>query len=253
VFPKDDPVKKAIIVGASSGIGRELVRVLSRDSYIVGMAARRLELLSELQGEIDSKSYTKQIDISLTDETRAKLNKLIEEMDGVDVAIISAAVYLENPDLDWNLEKSTIDTNVSGFCAAVNVFFRYFLKKGSGHIVGISSIISHRGDHLCTSYSASKAFVSNYLEGLQKRVLMKGLNIQITIIEPGYVNTPMIKDVQDPASVMSAEEAALQIYGAIKKKKDHIYVSKRWRIFLWMRKIMPWWLYKRLSTKKSTS
>jgi len=243
-------MKKAIIVGASSGIGKELVRVLSRNNYIVGMVARRVELLSELQGKIDSKSYIKQIDISRTDEARAKLNELIEEMDGVDVAIISAAVFLENPDLDWNLDKNTIDTNVSGFCAALNVFFGYFLKKGSGHIMGISSIASHRGDHLYTSYYASKAFVSNYLEGLQKRIIMKGLNIQITNIEPGFVDTPMIKNIQNPTSVMSAEEAALQIYGAIEKNKDHLFITKQWRIFLWMRKIMPWWLYKKLSMRK---
>lgn len=241
-------MNKAIIVGASSGIGRELAKFLSKNNYIVGMAARRVELLSALKDEIQEKSFIKQIDVSRADEAVVKLYELIEEMHGVDVAIITAGVYSENPDLDWNLEKDTIDINVKGFCAVVNVFYKYFLIRGSGHIVGISSIASHRGSSLHTSYSASKAFVSNYLEGLQKKVRKEKTNIHVTNIEPGYVDTPMISGLKNTTRAIGVEEATLKIFKAIQKKKEHVYITRRLRVIVWMRKVMPGWLYRRIST-----
>jgi len=237
-------MRKAIVVGASSGIGRELVKVLSKNEYIVGMVARRVKLLAELQDEIHAKSYIKQIDISQVNEATVRLSDLIEEMDGVDVVILSAGVYHENPELDWNLDREIIDTNVVGFCAVANVFYKYFQKKDSGHIVGISSIASHRGSYLIPSYSASKAFVSNYLEGLQKRVRKMGLNVLVTNIEPDYVDTPMIKGVETRVSPILAEDAALQVYDAIQEKKDHVYVTKQWHLIVWLRRAMPRWLYR---------
>lgn len=238
-------MKKAIVIGASSGIGRELAKVLSQNNYIVGLVGRRTELLSELQREIPTKTYTKRIDVARTTEAINLLEELIQEMGGMDVIILSSGVGFINPDLIWEQEKETIDINVSGFVAVANVVFKHFCKQGSGQIVGMSSIAAIRGNCDSPAYNASKAFVSNYLEGLRQKVSKLRLSIAVTDIQPGFVDTAMAKG-NGLFWVAPKEKAAWQIFRAIKSKKKHAYITKRWRIIAWLLKIMPDWVYNRL-------
>ena len=237
-------MQKAIIIGASSGIGRELARVLHQNNYIVGLAGRRIELLSELQREIPS-IYIKRIDVTKTKEAIETLEEFITEMGGVDLVVISAGVGFINPDLNWEQERETIDTNILGFTAMANVVFKYFCKQGSGHIVGISSIAAIRGGSEAPAYNASKAFVSNYMEGLRQKASKLKSPITITDIQPGFVNTAMAKG-EGLFWVASPGKAAWQIFKAIKNKKKHAYITKRWRIIAWLLKVMPDWVYNRL-------
>lgn len=185
-------MQKAIIIGASSGIGRELAKILSQNNYIIGLAGRRVELLSELQREIPD-TYIKRIDVIRTKEAIEILEEFITEMGGVDLVVISAGVGFINPDLNWEQERETIDTNILGFTAMANVAFKYFCKQGSGHIVGISSIAAIRGGSESPAYNASKAFISNYMEGLRQKASKLKSPITITDIQPGFVNTAMAK------------------------------------------------------------
>ncbi len=163
-------MKKAIVIGATSGIGKELAKILSQNNYVVGLAGRRTELLSELQKAIPNKTYIKPIDVTQTKESMSLLEELIEEMSGVELIVISSGVGYINPDLNWEQEKETIDVNVSGFVAMANVAIKHFYKQGSGHLVGVSSIAAIRGNGDSPAYNASKAFVSNYLEGLRQKI-----------------------------------------------------------------------------------
>ena len=237
-------MQKAIIIGASSGIGRELARVLHQNDYVVGLSGRRIELLSELQREIPS-IYIKRIDVTKTKEAIETLEEFITEMGGVDLVVISAGVGFINPDLNWEQERETIDTNILGFTAMANVAFKHFCKQGSGHIVGISSIAAIRGGSESPSYNASKAFVSNYMEGLRQKASKLKSPITITDIQPGFVNTAMAKG-EGLFWVASPGKAAWQIFKAIKNKKKHAYITKRWRIIAWLLKVMPDWLYNKL-------
>ena len=147
----------------------------------------------------------------------------------------------------WEKEKSTIDVNVSGFAAMANVAFNYFLRRKAGHIVGISSIKAHRGGSKAPAYNASKAFVSNYLEGLRKKAFLKCGDLLVTTIEPGFVDTPMYKGgKKSNILVATKEKAADQIFKAISNKKDHAYITRRWIVIAWFYKNIPNWLYKRL-------
>jgi len=166
-------------------------------------------------------------------------------MNGVDIFVISSGVGFINQNLQWAYEKETIDVNVSGFVAMANVAMHHFLSKGSGHLVGISSIASIRGDGDAPAYNASKAFVSNYMEGLRKKVSKSGMPIVITDIQPGFVDTAMAKG-EGLFWVASPQKAAQQIYTAIKRKKKHAYITKRWRVIGWLMKAMPGFIYNRL-------
>jgi short-subunit dehydrogenase len=238
-------MKKAIIVGASSGIGRALAKNIARDGYVVGLAARRLSLLLELQQEIGNQALVKQIDISNTDNAIPLFSELIEEMDGVDLIVISAGTGFINPDLEWGKEDETIAVNVRGFTAIANVAMHHFLQKGSGHLVNISSIAALRGNRGAPAYNASKAFESNYLDGLRQKVVRLRLPITITDIQPGFVDTAMAQG-EELFWLASPEEAAKQIYQAIRGKKKHAYVTKRWRLIAWFFKLVPDSIYYRL-------
>ena len=235
-------MKNAIIIGASSGIGRELAKILSQNGYNLGLTGRRQDLLISLQKELSTQSFVKQIDVSQESEAMKLLNELLEEMSGTDLIVINAGIGFINPNLNWKEEKETIDVNISGFTAMANVAVEFFSKKGSGHIVGISSIAALRGNGKAPAYSASKAFMSNYLEGLRQKFGKLGSPIAVTDIQPGFVDTEMAKG-EGKFWVAPPEKAARQIYEAIRKKKKHAYITKRWRIIAWVLKILPDRLY----------
>ena len=238
-------MKKAIIIGASSGIGKELTKIFASHGCEVGIAARRTDLLNELIAEIPTKIYTATIDIKNTDIAIQSLTKLIKDVGDVDIIVISSGVGHMNSLLDWSKEKETIETNVSGFTAMAGVAMHYFIQKRSGHLVGISSIASIRGDNAGPAYSASKAFMSNYLEGLRKKVTKEKIDITITDIQPGFVDTAMSKG-DGLFWVASPQKAAKQIYQVIQQKKKKAYITKRWAIIAWLLKIMPDFIYDKI-------
>lgn len=238
-------MKKAIIIGASSGIGKELARILSKDHYTLGLAARRVELLHQLQEELDTDTYVKYIDISRQDDAMNRLSELIAEMKDINIIIITSGTGYINHELDWQKEKETIDVNVSGVTSMINMSFKYFIEKNSGQLVVISSVGALRGGSDSPAYNASKSYISNYLEGIRCKVKKDNLNITITDIRPGLVRTEMAKG-NGLFWVQPVEKAAHQIYTKINKKKDVAYVTKRWRIIAFIMKYIPDWLFYKL-------
>ncbi len=238
-------MKKVIIIGATSGIGRALAKTYASHGYEVGVVGRRAALLESLASELQTKTYQLILDITETDNTIHSIDKLIQAMSGIDLMIISAGTGYLNDDLDWNKEKETIDTNVSGFCAIAGRAVQYFMKKGSGHLAGISSVAGIRGSGVAPAYNASKAFMSNYMEGLRVKISKRDLPIVITDVQPGFVNTAMARG--DKIFWMSSpQKAAEQIYKAIQKKKKKAYITKRWAIIALLFRILPDCLYQRL-------
>lgn len=238
-------MKKAIIIGATSGIGRELALLFSSQNYEIGLIGRRTKLLEELSELIETKTYPLTLDINNTNQSIPSLEKLIQTMGGVDVIIITAGTGYLNNNLDWKYEHKTIETNVKGFTAMTNVSMKQFIKQEYGHLVGISSIASIRGSDTTPAYNASKAYISNYLEGLRIKVLKSKLPIYITDIQPGLINTAMAKG-EKLFWVEPVPKAAKQIYNAIKRKKRKAYVTKRWMLIALLLKILPEFIYKKI-------
>ncbi|MBF8276500.1 MAG: short-chain dehydrogenase/reductase [Candidatus Brocadiaceae bacterium] len=242
---KEFDMKKAIIVGASSGIGRYLAKILAGKGYAVGLVARRGDALRNIQGELQSTTYIKAIDIRNRGDTLKGLTGLITEMGGVDLVIISSGIGFINPELDLDKELETVATNVQGFVTVANVAFRHFIRQGAGHLVGISSIAAIRGGAEAPAYNASKAFISNYLQGLRQKAAKSKLTITVTDVQPGFVDTDMAKG-EGIFWMAPVQKAAAQIYRAIERKRSHAFVTKRWRLVAWMLKIMPDFLYHRI-------
>lgn len=237
-------MNKAIVIGATSGIGRELAKVLSLNGYTVGITGRRTHLLEELQSELPNRSSIRQLDVSDCSQAIATLESLITELNGVDLIVISAGTGSIDPFLPWEGEKKTIDVNVSGFTAMANVAYHHFIQQGFGHLVGISSLAAIRGGP-APAYNASKAYVSNYLQGLRYNIARLGFPVCITDVQPGFVDTAMTKGGR-VFWVQSPQKAARQIYNAIRKKKKHVYVTRRWKIIAWVLSVLPDFLYHKI-------
>ena len=237
--------KTAIIIGASSGIGKSLAVILSGEGYTLGLAARRVNLLDDLAKTLPNKAITTEMDVSDPLNAKQQLEHLIEQLGDVALVIISAGTGSLNPELDPCLELETINTNVSGFTVIAGGTYNHFKKKKRGHLVGISSILALRGNASAPAYNASKAFMSNYMEGLRLKAMKEKMDITITDIRPGYVDTGMAKG-DGMFWVSPSEKAAWQIVNAINASKSCAYITRRWLLVAWAMRIMPTRLYKKL-------
>lgn len=238
-------MKKAIVVGATSGIGKEVALLLAKNNYKVGITGRRTILLTELQQKNPDHFISKTFDVTDTTSVPRHLQELVDELGGLDLLVLSSGTGELNKPLDFEIEKGTIDVNVSGFTCVADWAFNYFWKQTSGHFVNISSIAGIRGNRVAPAYNASKAFQINYLEGLRQKATKLKLQMTVTDIRPGFVKTEMAKG-EGQFWVASVEKAAEQILDAIKRKKKVAYVSKRWRLIAILLKVIPRSLFHRM-------
>lgn len=237
--------KKAIIVGASSGMGKELCRILVKDGYSVGITGRRENLLKELMAETPGRIFIRAFDIRDMSKTTKGLRELIRELGGLDLLVLSSGAGFINEDLDPEPEFLTIDTNVTAYTDIMTFGYRYFQKHQPGHLVGITSIAAIRGNASAPAYNASKAYQSNYLEALRLKSQKSGDSIIVTDIRPGFVATDMAKG-DKMFWVASPTKAASLIYRAIRGKKRVAYISRRWRLFALLLKLAPRRIYEKL-------
>jgi short-subunit dehydrogenase len=235
---------KVIIVGATSGIGRKMAELYAAKGYRVGITGRRNALLNEIQLQFPTLIETECFDVT-GNENISKIESLISKLGGLDILVYSSGIGEPSKELDWQLDKMTVDINVNGFVEITNWAFNYFIKQGHGRLATLSSVASHRGNSWAPAYSASKAFQSNYFEGLTIKAYRMRKSIGITCIEPGFVKTKMAKGNKIFWSV-PVEKASLQIIDAIEKKKHRVYISKRWWLVGKLMKLLPFWIYKRL-------
>jgi len=236
-------MKKAIVVGASSGIGKELARILAEEDYRVGITGRRAELLSQIKASSPEKYRVHPFDCT-RENNAEQLTELAAELGGLDLLILSAGTGELNENLNFALERRTVELNVYAFTEIVDWAFNYFEGQGKGHLVAISSIGGIRGSAVAPAYNASKAYQINYLEGLRQKAHKLGKSIFVTDIRPGLVDTAMAKG-EGLFWVAKPAKAAQQIYSLIKRKKDVGYVTKRWGLIGRLLKILPNWVYKR--------
>jgi short-subunit dehydrogenase len=231
-------VKRAIIIGATSGIGRALAKLLSDNDFKVGITGRRTMLLTEIKNENPDLYYIKSFDISDTNKIPEYLSELTNEIGGLDLIVLCSGTGDLNIDLDFETEKRTIDTNVYGFTAIADWSFNFFKKQKHGHFAAITSVGGLRGNRHAPSYSASKAYQINYLEGLRQKAAKQSDPIIITDIRPGFVNTDMAKG--DGIFWMSQTgKAASQILKGIWNQRKIIYVTRKWRLIAILLKLLP--------------
>lgn len=250
--------KKAIVIGASSGMGREVAKRLGREGYEVGLIARRVDLLESLQKEIPTRSYICQIDVTHAN-ARKQLVELIEQMGGVDLAVIGITAYLDNRNSNdpnsgfyaashnWTDKERTLNVDAKGFIAMADVLLDHFKRKKHGHLVGISSTSGQRGSAMSPVYSAAKACISCYMEAERNYMVQNNIDVQISDVVAGWVAVEHSPLGEDPSAYweINAQEAGRVIVDGIKSQDKIIYVPKKVWFVACLLKYLPDCIYNR--------
>src|SRR6185503_11340148 len=161
-------IKRIIIVGATSGIGRKMAELYAEAGNIVGITGRRKELLDEIENMYPGKIKTECFDVT-GNENIERLTALIQKTGGLDILVYSSGFGDLSKGLDWEIDKSTVDTNVYGFIQITNWAFNYFTRQGHGSMAVISSIAANRGNSWAPAYSAKRLFKVTTLRHWQSR------------------------------------------------------------------------------------
>ena len=232
-------VKRAIVIGASSGIGLEVAKLLMEQGWTVGVAARRMELLQGI-GAI----AVERIDVTADEATEA-LQRLIEKMGGMDLFFYASGIGKQNRELKEDIELATMQTNGVGFTRMIGEAYRYFANHGGGHIAAITSIAGTKGLGPAPSYSATKAMQNVYLQALEQQALIRGLNIRFTDIRPGFVDTALLSGDYHYPMMLRPKEVAKEIVYAINHKKRIRIINWKYRVLTAFWRRIPRWLWRR--------
>lgn len=238
-------MKKVIIVGATSGIGEQLAKQMAALNYQVGITGKRQLLLNDIEKSNPERICTSCFDVNDEENLIDNLNELVGRLGGVDVFIYSAGIGDVNEQLNNVIEQNTIRTNVMSFTNVINWAFDYISAQKHGQIVAITSVAGLRGNDIAPAYNASKSYQINYMEALYRKVYQMKLHIHILDVRPGYVDTAMAKG-EKLFWVTPVAKAAKQIIEGIENNASVIYVSKRWRLFAWLFKSIPRYLFKKV-------
>ncbi|MBR5085439.1 MAG: SDR family NAD(P)-dependent oxidoreductase [Muribaculaceae bacterium] len=235
-------MRKGIVIGASSGLGKEVAKLLIADGYKLGIAARRTEPLEDLKALTPDKVEVQAIDVTSDDAPHA-LEQLIEKVGGMDLFFYAAGVGSQNMELEPEIELNTVNTNGMGFTRMIGAAYRYMAEHGGGHIAAISSIAGTKGLGAAPSYSATKAMQNTYIQALEQQANMRGLNITFTDLRPGFVATPLLGDNPQYPMLLKPEKVASEMVRAIKNRRHAWVIDWRWRIAtaLWRRIPRPLW------------
>lgn len=236
---------QAIVIGASSGIGKEVAEILINEGWTVGLAARRDEMLLPMMHAHEDRVKMAKIDVTASDAAES-LNTLIKQIGGMDLFFYAAGIGKQNKELEESIELSTVRTNVLGFTRMIGEAYRYFAAHGGGHIAAISSIAGTKGLGPAPSYSATKAMQATYLQALEQLAHSQGLKITFTDIRPGFVDTDLLSGTHKYPMLMEVKPVAKAIVKAVKQKKHIVVIDWKWRLLtaLWRR--IPRWLWRKM-------
>ena len=237
--------KKAIIVGASSGIGLEVAKLLLADGWNLGVAARREEPLQDLKAVASERVEIMTIDVTKPDAGE-KLLALIGQLGGMDLYFHASGIGKQNRTLEEDVELNTMETNAVGFTRMIGTAYRYFAQQGKGHIAAITSIAGTKGLGPAPAYSATKALQATYLQALEQQARQRGLDIRFTDIRPGFVDTALLNGTFKYPMLMKPESVARDIVSSIYRKRHVRVIDGRYRVLTFFWRLIPNCLWRRM-------
>ena len=241
-------MKQAIIIGASSGMGREVAAILLSEGWHIGVAARRQEALADLKRLNPAMVETARIDVNSADAP-ALLLQLIERVGGMQLYFHASGIGKQNPCLEEQIELDTVETNTKGFTRMVGAAFRYMAAHGGGRIACITSIAGTKGLGPAPSYSASKAFQNTYIQALEQLAISRRIPVSFTDLRPGFVTTPLIAGAHYPFQ-MEAHETARQIVKVICRGKHVQVIDWKYRLLTVLWRLLPARIWRHLRLVK---
>ena len=236
-----------LIVGSKSDIGRAVARAYASEGYDLYLASRdaddNQDLAKDIRVRFDTQAECIELDI-LDFETH---RNCYETLGAKPIGVITVVGYLGSQDSaqsDFLEAKKIIDTNYTGIVSFLNVVANNFEDRGSGFIVGITSVAGDRGRKSNYIYGSSKAGLSAYLSGLRNR--LSSANVQVLTVKPGFVNTKMTAGMDLPSALtVQPDDVAKAIIKAHKRNRNVIYVHRSWRWIMLVVKCIPEFIFKK--------
>jgi len=240
--------RRALVIGASSGLGAALTRQLVARRYRVAAVARREVELATLRDRLPAGAVCPYVhDVTETAQVPLLFDQITRDLGGLDLIIYAAAVQppVAAHEYDFDKDEAMLRTNLLGAVAWLNQAAQRFERGRGGHIVGVSSIAGDRGRVGSPVYNTSKAGLDTYLEALRNRLSRHG--VTVTTIKPGFIDTELLKNAARTFWVVSADEAAALTLDAIDRRRQVAYVPPRWRLVSLVVRAMPSVIFRRLN------
>lgn len=242
-------MKRIIVIGASSGMGRRVAEDFAKAGWRVGIAARNEDRLREIRDLFPERITYATIDVTAQDAVK-RFEDLIEEIGGMDILLFAAGTGWYNPELNLGKDEATIGVNVTGFTRIVNAAYRYFKATANvskGRIAAITSVAGVKGLGVSAAYSASKRYQWTYLQALDQLAHSQHVNVSITDIRPGFVNTPLLQGNHNYPMLMSVDHVAPLIEKAIIQRCRVATIDSRWGVVSALWNAIPNCLWPRLN------
>lgn len=244
-------MKKLIVIGASSGIGLKVASDFARLGWRVGLAARRTEPMQELKEKYPDRVEYMAIDVT-ADDAVDRFYKLIELLGGMDYMLYTAGTGWANPELDEERDRRTVDVNVVGFTRIINAAYKYYRDnagQGKGHIAAVTSVAGTKGIGISATYSATKRYQWTYLQAIDQLAHIQKVNVCVTDIRPGFIDTPLLSKDKNYPLEMSLAYAAPRIERAIVTGRRIAVVDARWAVTQALWRAIPDCLWRHLPIK----
>lgn len=250
MFWKD---KIVFLTGASSGIGEALAIEIAKQGAIIGLLARREDLLTKIAEKCETaggKTRVFACDVVDAEAVKKAADALREEFGQIDILIANAGIggnNRETRELQPEAVKKVIEINLIGAVNSVAAVLPPMLERKSGHLVAVSSLAGFRGLPKSAAYSASKAGMTAFFESVRLDVQRQGVNV--TIIQPGFIKTPLTSGRSNKMPFLMELEDSIPLFlKAIEKKKK--FAAFPWQLAAIVRagKVFPAWLYDKIAS-----
>lgn len=234
-------MKKIVIIGASSGLGYKIASDFAEAGWKVGVAARRMPLLQELQKNWSDRMVAECIDVTKPDAVE-KFDLLVERLGGMDIMLYCSGTGFADTELADDKIDNTLAVNASGFARLISAAYRYFRTDNSprrGQIAAITSVAGTKGIGIAAAYSATKRFQQTYLNALRQLANQQNVDITITDIRPGFIRTDLLNSERKYPMIMTVDYAAKRIVKAIMRKRSIAYIDLRWKMLITLWRAIP--------------
>ncbi len=241
-------MKSIVIVGATSGLGRQTALLYIARGLRVGVAGRNEKALEELRRIAPDRVTTEVIDVT-SDTAAEALRALVQRMGGTKTILLSSGIGFTNLELDERKELQSVETNALGFTRMILAAVDIFRSQGGGHICAITSVARTKGIGAAAAYSATKRYQSTYIDALAQNSRMEHLGIRFTEIRPGFAATALLDKTKSYPMLMSPDFVAHQIVDAIDHRRRVKTIDYRYAILVFFWRLIPRCVWERLNIK----
>ncbi|MBO7466265.1 MAG: SDR family NAD(P)-dependent oxidoreductase [Bacteroidaceae bacterium] len=244
---------KAIIIGATSGLGRGVAEALAAQGDTVGVAGRRIEMLQSIaQQYVEGQVVTQAMDVTSVEACTA-LDSLLQRLGAPDLLVYVAGIGFQNTQLDSEKELATVRTNCEGMVRVITHFVRYAVSCGAyhkghkAHIAVVTSVATTAAMGAAPAYSASKRMESTYVTALVQLAHMQHWPLRFTDIRPGFVSTALLNPDKRYPLLMTTDQAVKHIMRGIRRRRRVVVFDIRYKIIVFFWKLVPRAIWERMT------